>query len=304
MKKTLALISGLTFAASLANAKTEEAPTPEGWLTRATLGYIHQTDADLDQGGDLGRDIAAIEASILYNQRDYGYQASIQYVNSSYDFDGSSGWALVDPWDDINSWTLDFGGNWSMDENWRLFANAGINSTYESGADFDDGLTLSGLLGGMYHYSDTLSIGPGIIVSEELEDGTDILPILFINWQIAENWKLATSSGFGATQGPGLKLSYQTDSDFEVFAGLRSESMRFRLDREGIAPHGVAEDEYYRFAIGVDYRPSQAIQLQALIGYGFGGELKLDDANGNRIAKEDYDGSVILGLAGRIYFAP
>jgi len=304
MNKAIPLIAGLICSTALIQAEESKAPVPQGWLTRATVGYAYQADASMDQGGDLGRDVTAIEGSVLYNQKDYGYQASIQYVNSGYDFNGSGVWAAVDPWDDVNYWSLDIGGNWAVDEQWRMFANVGLASAYESGADFDEGLTLGGLLGGIYRVSDTLSIGPGIIASEQLEDGTDIFPILFIDWQIADNWKLATASGFGATRGPGVQLLYQTDSSTEWFAGLRSESLRFRLDRDGIASHGVAEDEYFRLAVGINYRPNQATQVQAFLGYGFGGELKLDDSAGNRIAKEDYDGSLILGLAGRFYFAP
>ena len=66
------------------------------------------------------------------------------------------------------------------------------------------------------------------------------------------------------------------------FFGARYESLRFRIDEDGIAPGGVGEDKNFCFIADARYSPSRAMQFSAFAGTKFSGTLTLDDKSGNR----------------------
>jgi hypothetical protein len=82
----------------------------------------------------------------------------------------------------------------------------------------------------------------------------------------------------------------------EIGLGLLYNQRRFRLDDSGPAPHGVGEDNNLslRLRLGWDITPQ--ISLALLGGVALGGEVQLDDRNGNRINKQDYDPAPYIGL--------
>jgi hypothetical protein len=82
---------------------------------------------------------------------------------------------------------------------------------------------------------------------------------------------------------------------------LAWERDRFRLDDEGVAPEGVGENESTPLWMRLTYQ-TQPMDFTVIAGVNLGGELTLEDRDGNRIAREDYDPSVAVGLTGRIRF--
>jgi hypothetical protein len=71
---------------------------------------------------------------------------------------------------------------------------------------------------------------------------------------------------------------------------------RFRLDDSGPTPEGIGEDNNrpLRLRLGWDITPT--IALHFLGGVALGGEVRLENRNGNRINKQDYDPAPYIGL--------
>ena len=75
------------------------------------------------------------------------------------------------------------------------------------------------------------------------------------------------------------------------------ESLRFRLDKEGKAPNGIGDDRSFPIFCGVVYHFTPRIQAGLLGGVEVGGELRLEDENGHKIAEEDHDSAGFFGFS-------
>ena len=108
--------------------------------------------------------------------------------------------------------------------------------------------------------------------------------------------------GLGATQGPGLTLSYNHTDTWRFSLSARSEEVRFRLDGAGLAPDGVGEDNSFPVALSVRYAPKPYLSFTAFAGAEFDGALRLDDSTGTTVETQSYDTAPIAGLAFRVLF--
>ena len=129
------------------------------------------------------------------------------------------------------------------------------------------------------------------------------MPVLIIDWQIAEKWNFSTGRGLGATLGPGLVLAYQPFDHWRFGIGARFERFRFRLDdNHTVAPGGVGEDRNQPMFLTAEYSPNPGISLSVIGGAQTGGELTIDDRNGNPLAESDYDTGGFAGFTFRFRF--
>jgi outer membrane receptor protein involved in Fe transport len=167
----------------------------------------------------------------------------------------------------------------------------------ESGAALGDSVSGGGFAGFSYRFGDRLTIGPGVGAMTQIEDSPDIFPVLLIDWKITDRLRLETGRGLGATRGPGLILRWDVSDRWDLSVGGRYEKLRFRLDREGVAPDGVGSDRSFPLFCGATYRFTPRAEASLVGGVALGGELLLEDENGNRIAEEDYGQAGFLGVA-------
>jgi|TARA_B110000495_G_scaffold203191_1_gene225846 hypothetical protein len=275
---------------------------PEGWVSSVSSGYLHQSNSDLDNEGEFGLDQATVQYDLSRFQADgnsYGFSTS--YTVWGYDFSNSPGVGAA-PWGDINM--LDFGVplRYKLDNGWRVFAVPSIRSTFEDNASFSDGLTYGGIFGASYEVSDRLTIGPGLGASSSIEESMNFFPIILINWELNDCWSVETGRGLGATLGPGVFMNYDPDKKWRIQFGGRYESLRFRLNDEGIAPGGAAEDKNVSFFTGARYSPNPGMQFSIYGGLKFFGSLTIDDNTGAEVSREDYDGAFIGGFMAKFFF--
>ncbi len=268
--------------------------TGPGLNVRGAL--IRQLRSDIDDGGNFSVTRAVVEAGFRYA---WGPARSVG-ISLGYRFDGYTfGGAGVfgpDAWGNVHSLRLAAPVLWSFDERWTLFAVPTIRATAEGGASLEDGVS-GGVLGGIsYRFGKNLSLGPGAGVLTEIEDDLSVFPILLVDWKITPELTLRTGRGIGATQGPGVFLAWKPSKSWEVSLGGRYERNRFRLDDTGIAPGGVGEEKSFAAVLGARYVLDPTSSLNVTVGYAFGGELRLEDAGGGALAREDFDPAFFLGL--------
>jgi hypothetical protein len=263
------------------------------WVPSFRMGYLHQFDADIDNGGSFSVDRASFRLGVSrVFDRDRTVGISLGYGYDDYDFSD-----LVDePWSNIHSLRLGLPVRWKIAEDWRLFAVPTVRSTAESGANFSDGVT-GGFIGGVsYTFGQNLTIGPGIGVLTQLEDSASVFPILIIQWKITDDLTFETGRGFGSSQGPGLNLVWQASKKWKVTLGSRYEKLRFRLDDTGPAPEGVGEERGIPVYLGANYATGRFSELSLYAGAKFGGSLTLDDESGDRISRSDHDTALFAGI--------
>ena len=206
------------------------------------------------------------------------------------------------PWDRTNQLRFSVPATWALDEQWTLFAIPTLPFYGESGANSGDSATGGALAGVSYRVSDSLTIGPGLGLFSQIEDSVSIFPILIVDRKITDRISLETGRGLGATQGPGLNLNYRLSDNWSFGLGGRYESLRFRLDDRGPAPDGVGEDRSVPVYLSATYSRGRDLQVSAIAGVELNGELRLEDSQGRRLARDNYETAPFLGATFNIRF--
>lgn len=299
-----ALICALAAWGSAAAVSAAEAPggkgrvqgPPDGWATFVRGGAIYQFDTDMDTGGSFGARRLYVQGGAAYTwDRRHSVSLGLGYGRDRYDFSGAAGFGASPPWEDVHSVDVSAAVRYGLTRQWTLFAVPSIRFTAEDGAAVGDAAT-GGLLGGaLYRFSDRLSIGPGMGGVSQIEDSVDFFPILLIDWRITDTLALTTGRGVGATLGPGLQLLWTPNRQWTVALGGRYERLRFRLTDSGPAPEGVGEDRAFPVFCGATYRLSPMVQVSVLGGTEFGGELLIEDRDGNLLRKTGYSTAAFIG---------
>lgn len=298
------LIFFLIFVAFPSFAGGEESPINSfkpgstiGWSAFSRGGFVHQFDTDIENGGSFSVNRFFIQGGPAYTSKgETSFSLSVGYGLDAYDFSGDSGLGGRQPWGEIHTLRLSIPLRWQASDRWSGFASPALRFTGENGADFSDSITGGAFAGFAYRYSDRLSLGPGIGVLTQLEDNVSVIPILVINWKLTETLSLTTGGGIGATLGPGLSLNWQLSRAWAFSSGVRYESLRFRLADNSTVPNGIGDDRSFPIFGGIAYSFSPTARISAVGGVEVGGELRLENEEGNTILKEDYDPAAFLGV--------
>jgi len=296
--RSIRLAAMAAMLASSAVSVAEKGPVPERawkWETRAAA--VHRFESDLDSGGQISIDraYASISTSQRLNDRTrIGF--SLGYGEDRYDFAGQGALAGLSPWERIRRAKVGASLFHQINDHWTAYALPSVQFDAEKGASLNDGRSLGLLAGASYKFSDSLTLGPGFGLFEQIEDDHSLFPILIIDWKITEDLSLETGRGFAASRGPGLQLRWRPDSSLEITAGARYEQSRFRLDDKGAAPDGVGEAEAVPFFLSAEYEVSPAFSLSLIGGAETAASLRLEDSDGKRITDSDSDTAPFIGL--------
>lgn len=275
--------------------------TEESFFARG--GFVHQLDTDIDDGGSFrvnrffvqtGPRFAMGEGSSLSLAFGYGF--------ADYNFSDTSAFGEQQPWDDVNSFRISTPWRWKINKKWMSFVTPTLRYTGEQGVDLNDALTGGGIAAVYYRFSDRLSIGPGLGILTQLKDNTQVIPILAIQWEITDTLSLQTGRGVGATMGPGLTLSWRPGGDWIFSFGGRYEKLRFRLNDNKTAANGIGQDRSFPLFAGLEYRVNAKHRFALIGGLEVGGELSLEDNEGETIIEQDHDSAGFLGMAFRTGF--
>ncbi len=277
-------------------ARKETGPEP-GWSTFLRGGYVRQFDADIDESDSFTADRIFVQGGVTYAP-DYRRSVSfaLGYGLDAYDFSGKTGFAAMRPWENINSYRVSLPVRWGLDKTWTVFVIPTLRFFAESGAELENAIRGGGFAGISYRFGDRLTIGPGIGVMSEIEDSATVFPVVIIKWKITDRLILETGRGLGATLGPGLVLRWDASENWALSIGGRYEKLRFRLNDKGTAPNGIGQDRAFPLFGGVSYSFNRRAQVSLLAGVELGGELRLEDENGDPIAKEDYETAGFGGI--------
>ena len=299
------LIFGL-FASGLALSAQEsagDAPLGGSWVSRLSGAYIHQGKSDVDAGGDFRVNSFISRASIGYRP-DYSKEVSfsVGYKRDEYDFGGVSGISAAQPWDNIDTLGIAAPTRWAFGNGWSMLAIPMLRVMAEEGADWGDSVSGGGVAGVSYRLSDRLTIGPGFGLLTQIEDSVSVFPVIIVDWKITDRLSLETGRGLGASQGPGLLLSYEVNPSWSLLAGGRLERLRFRLSRQGPVPNGVGEDRGAPLSIGARYNWKRRGAVTFFAGVDVAGELRVESASGRELTSSDYDPAPFLGFSANLRF--
>jgi hypothetical protein len=205
------------------------------------------------------------------------------------------------PWDTLFGIDVSASYRAPIDERWGYIVGAGIESSFEAGADFGDTLTFGAFGALTYAISPELVIGGGAFVSSRLEDDVRVIPAPFIRWRASERISVTSGAGTGPT-GPGVSVFYAIDEAWTAGLSVGFRSIAARLDDEGVAPGGVGRHEAIPVVASITWKASETIELTALAGMVLGQEFEVLDSDGNRLVNEDADAAPAFAVLAKIVF--
>lgn len=308
MRTALALASTLIAGAAAAQNAPATAPgsgtVAQGpWVLGAAAGVVHQFESGLDGGGDVSIDRAFGQVSLSYA---FDRRTSVGVALSgglfAYDFSNGATLGGGDPWGRINEARIGLPIRFGLGEAIDVTVVPSLRWNAENGVSFDDGRTEGVIAGAVYRVSPGFAIGPGIGVFSQLSDDASVFPFLVLDWDVTDRINIGTASGFGATQGPGLEVTYRFDGGWRVAAGARWEEVEFRLDDSGPAPDGIGETQTLPLFVTATYAPTPMTSLSAIVGLDVMGEVTLMDRNGGKIESREIDPAPFIGLGGSLRF--
>jgi hypothetical protein len=178
-----------------------------------------------------------------------------------------------------------------------------VRASVESGADFGDGVEVSGLAGLSYRVDGSLTVAGGVLAGSRIEDDARVVPLIGFDWAFAEGWRLSSFVGRGRpadraalSGGLSVDLSYEWCDAATVFVRGVYESERFALDDDNAAsPGGVFDREAVSVTGGVDWTLGPGIDLRVFGGVSVYQELDFEDGGGRDVASSETDPQPSVG---------
>lgn len=291
------------------NSDSAEIEIPEPEFQRpkifsAGFQYLYQPTTDLDSAGDFETHRAGLQLTSRFRLSEKDQVAvSLGYIWNDYNFSSSTSTLAANPWSGVHFMSLGASYRRVINEDWTFFGIPSVRLAGESDADFEDTIMGGGIFGAMYKVNDRLSIGPGFGMMTQLEDDATLFPVVFVTWKFAENWSIGTTGGSGAALGPGLRLSWTPkNKPFSADLNANFEQLRFRLDSNSPQRNGIGQDQSVRIGGAFHWNLNPGFDLSAMAGVKLGGEISIEDSQGNEWRSEDYDPAPYFGLGAKVSF--
>jgi hypothetical protein len=272
-----------------------DGPRPTPFLLHARAEY--QFDSGIDSAGDFNVIRAMGGAGFAFPIGDrFGMALGGGFGYKGYDFESAPVFGGSEPWENIYTTILSALAGFKIDDQWSVFGGGIFSLSAEEGADFGSSFTGGGVIGAGYRASPDFVVRLGVSVVSQIEDDVAVLPVVQLDWRITDRWRArAGSLDTGATDVIGAGLTYKLTEQWSIGGRIGYARDRFRLDDSGFAPEGVGQDDRFKATLSVTWRPTDTFELGLIGGMAFGGELRIEDEDGDRLFKEDYDPAAVVG---------
>jgi hypothetical protein len=220
---------------------------------------------------------------------------------SDYDFENAAGLFAgasdaESPFDSLHESVLSLGFSYAIDDSWSVFGRGIVGAGYESGADFGDSIYAGGFAGFGYRFSDQLSLSFGAGALSRLEDDALVIPIVGVQWQINDDWRLET-------EGLGARLGWTVCDQFELHGFARYSSRDYRIDEaNAYLPGGAFIDNRVLVGAGADWRPAEGITLTLEAGASVWQEFRFFNSAGDEISDRETDPQLMIRAGFEILF--
>lgn len=295
--RTLLSGAALTLASSTALAQTPNLvpPPAAGRVTPfVSVTPFWQGSAGLDGGGDFRSYGAALRAGAT-TPFGRGNVGGLVFNYDYLDFEFSGNGALGrSPWGSVHRYSLSLPITLRGGDGWTFGVVPSVDWFRESGADWGDSISYGGFLTATKSFGPDRRFGLGVAGFQRIEE-TIFFPIVVVDWRINARWRVVNPLPAGPAGPAGLELDYRLTEDWSLGLGAAWRSLRFRLSQDGATPNGIGEERGVPVFLRLSRNFGPATSLFLYGGAVVGGELRLDDSNGNRIREVSFDPAPLLG---------
>ncbi len=283
----------------------------------AVAQYGHQFAAKVDDGGhtQVARDTAFVG---LGHRFALGEKTTLvvlgNYTLHAYDFAGGRGPTNHYQWDRVHRGVLSGIVGHDINEHWRILGGGLVRTWGETGAQFNKTLS-GGLLAGFdYHTDDDFSIGLLVGALSKLDGGVGLIPVPTLKWKFADSWRLNVGMVQLVDPGIGAQITHQITPELSLGGGFTFQSRQFRLGDvsrvsrpNGVRPNrtddgGIGQETEIPIFATLRYKPTPKIELDLNGGVAVGGNVRVEDKDGGRIADDSYNPAGILAFKGQFFF--
>jgi hypothetical protein len=264
------------------------------WTVNGSV--LYQLQSDLDRGGNFSANRYFINGRWSHPvNANLSLGIGLRYAYEHYSFSETTGFSGKAPWGDIHMPDLSLAAYYRTDSGWRFLAAATGGFSGESGADTGDSFIYGGTLAVFKRIGPDLTLGLGAGIYRRFEE-TSFFPLIFVNWKISEHWSVGNALQAGPTGPAGLELVFRPGEDWSFGLGGAYRSVRFRLDRDGVAPGGIGSEKSFPAWIRASRRLSKGFSLDLYGGLLPGGQLRIEDSSGREVSTDDYRTTPFLAL--------
>jgi hypothetical protein len=291
-----AIVLATTASAALAQS------APDQVSVSASLTGIGQLDAKLDQGGNFSWNGVVVQGTATRQfTPEFSAGIALRYGYESWHFDTPSALGAAAPWGNINRPSVGFKLTQKVGPQLGLFIAPEIEWSYESGASASDAKSYGAVFGATQFFSPTLVLGIGAGVFRQI-DKTRAFPLLIVNWQIDDHWRVNNPFQAGPAGGAGLELVRTLGPQWELAAGASFRDYRFRLRGDGPVPNGIGRNEGAPVFARLTRQLGPQGHIDLYAGAVTAGKLRVLDATGATLSSSNYHPAPLLAASATLSF--
>lgn len=265
------------------------------WRSFISVSPVFE-EADLDSGGKarVGGVINRLGTSTGFGDG-HRVGVTVNYDYYDYSFDNPVAFGGVAPWDILQRYGFSVPFTFALRDGWSVGVAPAVDWFLENGAKSSEGLVWGATFTAAKRFADGNVLGLGLGAFSQIEQ-TSLFPFAIVNWRFNKNWRLINPLAAGPTGPAGLELDYLFDNGWTVGAGAAWRKSRWRLSEDGPVVNGVGEIRGAPIFLRATREFARTYTLNIYAGFVAGGELRVEDQNGNLLRKEEFDLAPILGF--------
>ena len=297
----LEMATAIVFATTASAAFAQPTTTDQVSLSTSLTG-IGQLDAGLDQGGHFSWNGVVVHGTATRQfTPQFSAAIALRYGYESWHFDTPSALGAAAPWGHVNRPAVGFRFSQQVAPQVGVFVAPEIEWSYESGASASDAKSYGAVFGATRFFSPTLVLGLGAGVFRQI-DKTRVFPLLIVNWQIDDQWRVGNPFQAGPAGGAGLELVRALGAQWELAAGASFRDYRFRLRDNGPAPDGIGRNEGVPVFARLTRQLGPRGHIDLYAGAVTAGKLRVLDANGATLSSSSYHPAPLLAASATLNF--
>ena len=294
--KRFAAVALASAACSALIGTAPAAAQQPSWAPFVAATPFYEGDSDLDGGGEFG--LSGVQLRLgTAGPVGTGFRAGVTLNYDYYDssFSNPTAFGATTPWGNVYRYGVSVPLAWALNQEWSLAVAPSVDWFRESGANSSDSLTWGAALSAVRVDPAGNRIGLGVAVFDAIED-TKVFPVIVVDWRLGDRWRLINPLPAGPTGPAGLELDYQFNGGWSLGVGAAYRSLRFRLSDSGPVSRGIGEINGVPIFARATYDLAKQLTLHLYAGAITGGELRVEDRNGNLLRKDDFDTGPFVAL--------
>jgi hypothetical protein len=276
-------------------ASAQAQPQESAWRSFISVSPVFE-EADLDAGGSVrvGGVITRLGTSTGFGE---GHRAgvTVNYDYYDYSWDNPVAFGGVAPWGILQRYGFSVPLSFALRDGWSVGIAPAFDWFRENGAKSSDALVWGATFTAAKRFEGGNVLGLGLGAFSQIEQNS-FFPFPIVNWQFNKNWRLINPLAAGPTGPAGLELDYIFDNGWILGAGAAWRKSRWRLSEDGPVVNGVGEIRGAPIFLRASREFARTYTLNLYAGVVAGGELRVEDQNGNLLRKEEFDLAPIIGL--------